>query len=231
MNETTTTAPQAEDISAEPIDFEEDSQAEDTTETAEAPADETQPDPSGKDEPVEADAEAEPEAGTDEHIEWLKSKGIDPSDPQAMSKVASMYREAERAMHSARQEAKNHVSDASSEAANGDDFLALKNKVTAMEFYQNHKGADKYDEQIAQVIRERPTYKSDGSIDIEAAYDMVRSQNLDAEIAAAEKRGREAAKAEIARSSTAATPKGNASSPVSTPDVDPDLEAFNKEFE
>jgi hypothetical protein len=44
-----------------------------------------------------------PEANADENVAWLQNKGIDPNDPEAIAKVAKMYRDAERAMHEAKQ--------------------------------------------------------------------------------------------------------------------------------
>lgn len=40
-----------------------------------------------------------------DYSEWLSKKGIDPSDPEAMAKVAEMARNAERAMHEKAQQA------------------------------------------------------------------------------------------------------------------------------
>ena len=48
-------------------------------------------------EPEQPAAPAEP--SPDDNLAWLQSKGIDPSDPQAVSKVAEMYRNAEKTMH------------------------------------------------------------------------------------------------------------------------------------
>jgi hypothetical protein len=39
----------------------------------------------------------------DENVAWLQNKGIDPSDPDAIAKLAQMARNAEKAMHEARQ--------------------------------------------------------------------------------------------------------------------------------
>lgn len=39
------------------------------------------------------------EDGGDDNLSWLTKKGIDPSEPEAMAKVAKMYRDAEKQMH------------------------------------------------------------------------------------------------------------------------------------
>lgn len=39
------------------------------------------------------------EPSQDDNLAWLQSKGIDPTDPEAVSKVAEMYRQAEKTMH------------------------------------------------------------------------------------------------------------------------------------
>lgn len=54
--------------------------------------------------PAEGETEAiepsaEQEAPVDDTSEWLKNKGIDPTDPEAINKLAKSAREAEKAMH------------------------------------------------------------------------------------------------------------------------------------
>ena len=39
------------------------------------------------------------EPSEDDNLSWVKTKGVDPSDPEAVSKLAEMYRNAEKAMH------------------------------------------------------------------------------------------------------------------------------------
>lgn len=60
-------------------------------------------------EPVAADTPAEPttneEPSTDDNSSWLQAKGIDPSDPEAISKLAEMARNAEKKMHESTQKA------------------------------------------------------------------------------------------------------------------------------
>src|SRR5688500_16886710 len=64
-----------------------------------APADEaaapqaTEPTNDQPDEP------AEPSPPVDDNLAWLQKKGIDPSSPEAVSKLAEMYRNAEKQMH------------------------------------------------------------------------------------------------------------------------------------
>jgi hypothetical protein len=194
MSETTTTDSQVEPTA-------EQSQAETTPETAaEATTEETQPDPKGSDESASI---------ADEHLEWLKSKGVDPSDPQAMSKVAEMYRNAEKQMHQASQEAKakSQLGDASKEAAAGDDLQEIKNELTVIRFYQDHPEARDLDPQMAEIVSKKPWLAND----LEDVLTLAKANKHADELKAAETKGRESVKAEIARSSSAQAPRGNAS--------------------
>lgn len=60
-------------------------------------------------EPVEPSQEApkeeEPAKADNSSVEWLKKKGIDPTSPEAIEKVAEMARNAEKAMHEKAQKA------------------------------------------------------------------------------------------------------------------------------
>ena len=58
--------------------------------------------PSAVEEPTSPSQTNEPEnaeAPTEDNLAWLEKKGIDPGSPEALAKVAEMYRNAEKAMH------------------------------------------------------------------------------------------------------------------------------------
>lgn len=50
-------------------------------------------------EDAQAETPADEGDAGDDNLAWLQKKGIDPTDPEAVAKVAKMYRDAEKAMH------------------------------------------------------------------------------------------------------------------------------------
>lgn len=180
-----------------------------------------EPQPTEVETPVAAEvAETQPETDpiestpVDENVEWLKSKGVDPTSPDSISKVAKMYRDAEKHMHEATQ-SKNQLNDQAVATINPDDYESplwaevqqLKTQQTVRDFYDAHPEAKEMDAELASVVQAKPYLAQD----LEAAYAVVRASKTDAQIKEAEARGRERAKAELAKTSTAVTPTGNAS--------------------
>lgn len=72
--------------------------AQPTSEDQSTAANEPQPTTTPTDAP-DAEPPAESTDSQDDNLEWLQKKGIDPTSPEAISKVAEMYRNAEKAMH------------------------------------------------------------------------------------------------------------------------------------
>lgn len=181
-------------------------QAESTTENA-AEGQETQ---------TQTDPQKGAAESTDDNVDWLKNKGIDPSDPEALSKAAAMYRNAEKQMHEATQGAADKLRDAATEATTTGDEVTdrvsrLETELQVTRFYQKHPDAEQLDTELAELVQKKPWLAQD----LEDAYTIVKAGKSDAALKAAEAKGREQAKQEIAKASTAGTPTGNASSPKS----------------
>lgn len=201
------------------------SQAETTSgKTAEAQDTQTQTDPQG------TDASAEATAGADKY-NWLKNKGIDPADPEALDKVEQKWREAEQGFHQTRQEAKSQLQDeavAAAEAAQDDPVLArmqvLETRVAVNDFFTSHPDAKELDGDMAEIVKAKPYLSSD----LEAVYALARMGKRDSELKEAEKRGSAQTRQEIAKASTAGAPRGNASTTRDKTDDEARLERFSK---
>lgn len=107
-----------------------------------------QPDDQGQQQPA-AQSPAEPitsndnpEPSTDENLSWLSSKGVDPNSPEALAKVAEMYRNAEKAMHNSTAKAaslEQTLSQPAPDAGTDQDDLTgmLLEKVQSLELASN----------------------------------------------------------------------------------------------
>lgn len=109
---------------------------------------------------------------SDDNLSWLRNKGIDPSDPEAVAKVAKMYRDAERTMHQSTQKASELESvlrtqgDVAVTSANaqGDPVAALAAEVQALKMEQTVTAfmaatpdAKEYEPKMAALVNENPT--------------------------------------------------------------------------
>lgn len=189
-----------------------------TEQPAEAAAENTQPTQTGDVDPVDGNAEA------DDTAAWLKNKGIDPSDPDAIKKAAELARNTEREFHKSRQEASAKLKDVAVDTvATGnpadDTLYRLQIRDSVRDFKDSLRDEglsraeiEQIDTKMAEVLVAKPYLAGD----LDTAYALVKVEQSKDVIAAAEARGREAAKAEIARTSTATTLHGNASSAVKT---------------
>lgn len=152
---------------------------------------------------------------------WLESKGIDPSSPEALAKVAKSAREAEKAMHAKAGEASHlkksmdTVADSYAEeeaTATGQDPELVKTvkrllvRDSIREFWDAHPDAKEHESAIAQIVQERPYLAND----LEAAYALIQSKNAKSE-------GAKQALENLASKQRAAAPSGAAvSSAVTT---------------
>lgn len=198
LDETTTTA-STEESTAEVTT----SQAESTTDSpAEAQETQTQTDPQG---------ESESAPVVDEDLEWLKAKGIDPSDPQFTSKVAKSYREAERAMHETKQEAAKSLQDGleQGEYQQDPEVTQLKRDVAEMRFYRTNPEAEGREDDIIAAGKDYPELAA--AFNLSALWEIAQGRSAGQALKGAKREGREEAKQEIAKASTAGTPSGNAS--------------------
>lgn len=206
MEDTTTTDSQSPDVSSE-----ETSQLEQAIdESAEVATDEQ----TNESESTSPD--------TDEDLAWLKNKGLDPEDPEFARKAAQLARNTEREFHKSRTESKKSQLQAAVSNSYEDDEYAdpndqrirtLETHFATQQFFDANPGAKEMDGELAKILTERPHLAGD----LEAVYAIAKSSRYEAELKAAETKGATRAKQEIARSSGAALPKGNAQDNVAAP--------------
>lgn len=186
---------------------------------APAPAVETDTTEQPADGPAPADDEPTSEQ-LDDTSEWLKNKGIDASDPDAINKLAKSAREAERAMHQKAQRASElektmtEMSDASAEQvaqATQQDPEVLKRiqrmevRDSIREFWDSNPDARQYQEKMADIAVNSGLYGTPEAI-LKAAYAIARSQNIDAVKSQSRRETLEA----LAHKQQASVPTGNA---------------------
>ena len=213
MEETTTNAPVSDggtiagvavDANDQPV-----SQPE-QTETAEAVKETT-----------EEATTSEPQSdNSDDVTEFLKKKGIDASDPEALKKVADMARNAEKAMHDKARKAselEKTLSTASDEYAEdvaletGQDPEVLKRlqrmevKESVRDFWDNNQEAKAFEKEMIAELQTRPHLAGD----LEALWAVVKSKNSDV----IKSQGKKEALSSLAQKQQAAVPAGNAVQP------------------
>lgn len=165
---------------------------------------------------------------TDESLEWLRNKGIDPNDPDALKKAAVMSRKAEQEFHKNRQESKVLEKQVISGVDTGNEFLDKLHVIEAQQqilaFKMNPKYRDfgDYEQEMTKISQDEGIYN------LEALYHMAKGRNIDLS-ETYEAKGREAAKAALARSSAAKSPSSNANMATPT-SKDSALDAFDEAF-
>lgn len=190
------------------------------TESAEAVQETTEPTETTNDE------ETPPEPSKDDNSteDWLKAKGIDPSSPEAVKKVAEMARNAEKAMHQKAQKASELEKSmqttveaeeqqheiATGQVLNESDKLVrrLYVKDTLRTFYENNPEARQYDKAMAEVVAQRPHLAGD----LDAIYALARSKDVDT----IKSQTKQETLRNLAQKQQAAVPQGNAVSPTGT---------------
>lgn len=130
---------------------------------------------------------------SDENLEWLKGKGIDPTDKAAMAKVAKMYRDAEKAMHQSTQEASElkkalatptEAEKVEQEQQKDDPVAALAAEVQGLKLAQNVNtffsttpDAKQYEAQMTTIVTGNPTIGAlvkTGYLTVADLYNMAR---------------------------------------------------------
>lgn len=205
-----------------------DDQTTTTEEVVDSGVQETQPEQTTQPEAVQDDVQDQQSSTEPSHdedtLKWMEAKGIDPSSPDALTKLAKSAREAEKAMHQKAGEASQlkksmeSVSDDYAEQvaeATGQDPELLK-RVQRMEvrdaiqtFYAQNPGAADREADIAQVITERPYLAND----LEAAYALVQAKNAQS----LKSEGAKEALQSLAGKQRAAAPSGSAVNPSTAP--------------
>lgn len=171
------------------------------------------------DDTAEGEKPKEP-SDEDDNSKWLKAKGIDPTDPEAIAKLTKSAREAEKAMHSKAQRASElektmtGMSDTSAEQvadATGQDPEVLKRlqrmevKDSIREFWDTHPEARSYEKEMAEIAVSSGLYGTPDAI-LNAAYAMAVSKD-------SKSQGAKEALQNLAQKQKAAVPQGNAVNP------------------
>lgn len=163
----------------------------------------------------EAPTEVEPSNEDNSTVEWLKNKGIDPSSPEAIEKVAEMARNAEKAMHSKAQKASELekaidsgiTQEAESLGLSDDDRLdiaRIKTKLTVREFFDAVPEAKEYEQAMISELAAKPHLAND----LESLYAtaVFKSGGLESVKSQTKRDTLES----LAHKQTAAVPRGNA---------------------
>lgn len=173
-------------------------------------------------------------SGSDENLEWLKNKGIDPSDPDAIGKVAEMYRNAERQMHESTAKASNlEKSLKTTPAADSSPDEDLIARVQRMETAQNvnafwteHPEAKQYEEKMTEIVTSRPEIGqlvNAGYFSISDLYNLARGGDANRDEGLMAKGGKEALEKVAKKQQAKAIPGSAVSSDLSLPEEDPVL--------
>lgn len=180
------------------------------------------------------------EPSQDDNSEWLKSKGIDPTDPEAINKLAKSAREAEKAMHQKSQKASElektmgEMSDSSAEQvaeATGQDPEVLKRlqrievREAKRDFFSQNPDAAKYEKEMAKIATESGLYGTPDAI-MKAAYAMAKTNDP-----TQKSQVREETLKGLAQKQQSAVPRGNAVTTGAAPQEKPVSEMSIKEIE
>lgn len=160
------------------------------------------------------------EPSEDDNSKWLAAKGIDPSDPEAINKLAKSAREAERAMHQKAQRAselEKSMTDMSDDSAEqvayttGQDPELLKRvqrfevKSAVRDFFDANPDAKQYEQQMVEEMTTSGLYGSPEAM-LKAAYAIAVSKNTDSVRNQAKRETLES----LAQKQQASVPTGNA---------------------
>jgi hypothetical protein len=206
-DETTTSAPVADGGTIQGIPVDSDGQAVPQPETTETPEAVQEPSPEAKPE----------EPSSDDTSEWLKKKGIDVNDPEAITKLAKSAREAERAMHAKAQKASELEKTIESKAdeyaeqtalETGQDPELLKRvqrvevQSTVRDFFAENPEAKESEQAMIAELQQRPYLAGD----LDALYKVVKASDLESVKSQASKD----TLTKLAQNQQAAVPTGNA---------------------
>lgn len=213
MDESTRTEP-TDDTSAQDAQLE--SQTVDTTA-------ENQPAESNED----TNQDSQEAAPTDDNLAWLQNKGVDPTSPEALSKVAEMYRNAEKQMHQST-EAKAQLQQALQQPVqqayvneDGDVVTQLQQQVQAMQmkqsvrdFWEQNPDAKAYESKMTELVTSNPNMAQlvqAGYLGLDNLYQMAKGSDPNRETTLKTEGGREALQ-KVADKQQARAVTGNATS-------------------
>lgn len=161
--------------------------------------------------------ETEETVKVDEDLtKWAKAKGLDISSESEI-KMAKMARESEKAMHSAKGEAKSALQEEAMKTNPVLDPVAerlasLEAKVAISDFYTANPDARSYDEKMGEALANDPALleyvRQTGNI--QAVYGIVRSADSAKDAESFKKEGGREALTQLANKQQAASVKGSA---------------------
>jgi hypothetical protein len=183
-------------------------------------------------EPTESTDSQEAVPVTDDNLAWLQNKGIDPQSPEALGKVAEMYRNAEKAMHASTQEKAQLQTALEQPAENpGTDYQddpvsaltaqvqALTMKSTVNDFFNANPEAKQYEADMASIVNNDPTMAAlvkGGYFPIDKLYQLARGADPNREATLKSEGGREALQKVADKQQAKAVPGNATSSAMST---------------
>lgn len=170
--------------------------------------------------PQEQEVTQEPSTDDNSASNWLKNKGIDPTSPDAVEKVAEMARNAEKAMHAKATKAselEKSLTKTDEEAVSAYEIenntqisetdklvrgLVIKEQVR--DFFTNKPEAKAYEAKMIEILGSKPHLAGD----LESLYAVatIQSGSLDAVKTQAKQETLES----LAQKQQAAVPRGNA---------------------
>ncbi len=161
---------------------------------------------------------------------WAKAKGLETPTTESEIKMAKMARESEKAMHSAKGEAKSVLQEEAMKTNDSADPLAekvasLEAKVAISDFYNANPDARAYDEKMGEALANDPAMleyvRSTGNI--KAVYALVKDADSAKEAESFKKEGGREALTQLANKQQAAAVKGSAvnSAPSSSEKITP----------
>jgi hypothetical protein len=174
------------------------------------------------------------QAGTDDNLEWLQKKGIDPNSPEALSKVAEMYRNAEKTMHESTEKASNlerTITESSQKTAedtglqtdpNEDRIRALETKTAVSEFFARDDVDSAMRPKMAEYVKENPQVGllfEHGYLNLQNIYDMTKGSDAGLETQLKTEGGREALQRVADKQQAKAVHGAATSSAMGTPPV------------
>jgi len=165
----------------------------------------------------------------DELTKWAQAKGLELASDSEI-KLAKMARESEKAMHSAKSEAKSVLQEEAMRVNDSADPIAeklasLEAKVAISDFYNANPDARAYDEKMGEALANDPALleyvRSTGNIS--AVYGIVKSQDSAKDAESFKKEGGREALTQLASKQQAAAVKGSAvnSAPSSSEKITP----------
>jgi hypothetical protein len=153
------------------------------------------------------ESESKDDSEETELKDWAAKKNLPLDDPL---KMAKMYRESEQKLGKKGQkegQLKTAVSNANA-SSDTEDYQALKNEVEALSFFVNHPEAKQFENNMVEILEEKPWLASD----LEVVLDVAKGRSTsDAATRLAERKaGSKEALAQAEQAGRAAQPRASA---------------------